>query len=174
MTRRVLIAGAGLGGLAAAACLLRAGHDVTVFEQSPAIGEIGAGIQVSANAMHVLRHLGLEQAVARAAVRPAAYEFRAFDTAELIHRFALGEAHERANGAPYYQLHRADLHALLAGCVERLAPDAIRVDHPVTGFEEDDDGVTLHLAGHADERGDLLIGADGIKSTVRAQLLGQL
>ena len=66
---RVLIAGAGIGGLTAAASLIKAGHQVTVFEQAPQLAEVGAGIQMSANAMHVLNHLGLGPAIARIGVR---------------------------------------------------------------------------------------------------------
>ena len=86
---KILIAGAGLGGLAAASCLLKAGHDVEIYEQAPQLGEIGAGIQVSANAMHVLRHLGVGDAVTKAGVKPGAYVFRLHDTGEVIQQFSL-------------------------------------------------------------------------------------
>ena len=72
----ILIAGAGIGGLTAASCLMKAGHHVEIHEQAPQLGEVGAGIQVSANAMHVLRHLGLEQDIRAIGVSPAAYVFR--------------------------------------------------------------------------------------------------
>ena len=77
---RILVAGAGLGGLTAAACLLGRGHSVQVFEQSPQLGEVGAGIQLSANAVKVLDHLDLREELEAAAVRPLAYEFRRYDT----------------------------------------------------------------------------------------------
>ena len=70
--QKILIAGAGLGGLAAASCLMKAGHDVEVYEQAPQLSEVGAGIQISANAMHVLRDLGLEEAVLDIGVKPGA------------------------------------------------------------------------------------------------------
>jgi salicylate hydroxylase len=79
--RRILIAGAGVGGLTAAACLMTAGHHVEIHEQASELAEVGAGIQISANAMHVLRHLGLEPAISRVGVRPGAYVFRLHDTA---------------------------------------------------------------------------------------------
>ena len=72
-SQKILIAGAGLGGLAAASCLLKAGFDVEIYEQAPELGEVGAGIQLSANAMHVLAHLGLGEAISAISVRPAAY-----------------------------------------------------------------------------------------------------
>jgi len=169
---KILIAGAGLGGLAAAACLAKAGHDVEVYEQAPQLGEVGAGIQVSANAMHVLRHLGLEPAIRKAGVHPGAYVFRLHDTGEVIQRFSLSEEHERMHGAPYTQLHRADFHAILADKARELKPDLIHLDHTVTGFSETDTGVELKFSNGTTTRGDLLIGADGLKSVVRRQMFG--
>jgi 2-polyprenyl-6-methoxyphenol hydroxylase-like FAD-dependent oxidoreductase len=171
---KILIAGAGLGGLAAASCLMKHGHDVEIYEQAPALGEIGAGIQVSANAMHVLRALGLEAAIARIGVRPGAYVFRLHDTGEIIQQFSLSEEHERLHGAAYTQMHRADFHALLAAKAREFKPDVVRLDRKVVGFDEDANGVTLRFADGAAARGDLLIGADGVKSVVRAQIVGQV
>jgi 2-polyprenyl-6-methoxyphenol hydroxylase-like FAD-dependent oxidoreductase len=172
--RRILIAGAGIGGLSAASCLMQAGHRVEVYEQAPALGEIGAGIQISANAMHVLRHLGLEQAITRVGVRPGAYVFRLHDSGEVIQRFELSDEHLRMHGAPYTQLHRADLHDVLAARARALDPGIVRLDHTVTGFAERDDGVELNFSNGATARGDLLIGADGLKSVVRRQLFGDV
>ena len=84
MALKVLIAGGGIGGLTAACCLRKAGHAVEVFEQAPELAEIGAGIQLSANAMHVLNDLGLGMAIANLAVQPAAYVFRLHDSGEEI------------------------------------------------------------------------------------------
>jgi salicylate hydroxylase len=172
MKRKILIAGAGIGGLAAASCLMKAGHDVEIYEQAPELGEVGAGIQISANAMHVLRHLGLEEAITRVGVSPGAYVFRLHDTGEVIQRFSLSEEHRRLHGAPYTQLHRADLHDILAACAREFDAGVARLNRRVTGFEESGDGVTLRLADGASARGDLLIGADGLKSAVRRQFLG--
>jgi salicylate hydroxylase len=169
---RILIAGAGIGGLSAASCLMSAGHEVEIYEQAPQLGEVGAGIQVSANAMHVLRHLGLEDAITQAGVRPGAYVFRLHDTGEVIQRFSLSEEHERMHGAPYTQLHRADLHDILAARARQAAPNVVRLNRKVTGFTEGADGVALHFADGTSARGDLLIGADGLKSAVRAQMIG--
>ena len=172
--RQILIAGAGIGGLTAAACLIKAGHHVRVFEQASQLAEVGAGIQMSANAMHVLNHLGLGSAITRVGVRPKAYVFKLFDTGEEIQRFALSEEHERLHGAAYYQMHRADLHELLAAKVHELDPHAIHLNHRVALFREDDDGVELQFANGEVARGDLLIGADGLKSVVRQQIVGNL
>ena len=167
---RILIAGAGLGGLAAASCLMKAGHRVEIYEQAPQLGEIGAGIQVSANAMHVMRHLGIEDRLLAVGVKPDAYVFRLHDSGEVIQRFSLSQ--EQLHGAPYTQLHRADLHEILASCARQIDPNIVRLNHMVTGFTESADGVDLHFANRPSVQGDILIGADGVKSVVRAQMFG--
>jgi salicylate hydroxylase len=172
MTSKVAIAGAGIGGLTTACCLLKAGHDVEIFEQAAELGEIGAGIQLSANAMHVLNDLGLGEAIAGISVRPGAYVFRLHDTGEVLGQFPLAGQHETAHGAPYNQLHRGDLHNLLVAKVRSLKPDAIRLGSRVTGFEEFEDSVHLKLSDGTHEKADILIGADGVKSAIRAQMTG--
>jgi salicylate hydroxylase len=171
---RILIAGAGIGGLTAGACLLKAGHDVTIFEQAPELSEVGAGLQLSANATHVLHHLGLGSALAEVGVRPVAYVFRLHDTGEEIQRFALSDEHEKLHGAPYYQVHRADVHSLLAGKVLELKADAIQLNCRVIGFEENVRGVKLRLSDGTLVPGDLLIGADGLKSVICQQIVGNV
>jgi salicylate hydroxylase len=169
----VLIAGAGIGGLTAAACLLKKGFKVRLYEQAPVLAEVGAGIQSSANAVKVLYDLGLRDALEKVAVRPKAFEFRRFDSGELMHRIALGEQHEQMHGAPYFHLHRADIHDLLARKVYELDPDCITLNARAEGFEETLDAVTLRLADGSRIQGDVLIGADGIKSAIRSQILGE-
>lgn len=171
---KILIAGAGLGGLAAASFLLKEGHDVEVYEQAPQLEEVGAGIQISANAMHALRSLGLEEAITKIGVRPGAYVFRLHDTGEEIQRFALSDEHERLHGAPYTQLHRADFHNILADRARAFKADVVRLNKRATGFTETADGVTLHFADGTSAKGDVLIGADGLKSVVRKQIVGEV
>jgi salicylate hydroxylase len=171
---KIVIAGAGIGGLTAGACLLQAGHDVTIFEQASELSEVGAGLQLSANATHVLHHLGLGPALAEVGVRPTAYVFRLHDTGEEIQRFALSDEHEKLHGAPYYQIHRADIHALLAARVLQLKRDAIRLNCRVVGFQESRDDVKLRLADGTLVQGDLLVGADGLKSVICQQTVGNV
>ena len=173
MPTKVLIAGAGLGGLAAAACLMKRGFQVRIYEQAPQLGEVGAGIQQSANAVKVLYDLGLRDALDKVGVKPKEYEFRRYDTGELLHKIPFAEAHERNHGAPYYHLHRADFHQILLNKVRSLDPHCIRLDAKVTGFSETSHDVTLKLADGSSVSADVLIGADGIKSAIRAQIAGE-
>jgi salicylate hydroxylase len=107
-------------------------------------------------------------------VRPGAYVFRLHDTGEEIQRFALSDDHEKLHGAPYCQVHRADIHNLLAAKVLELKRDAIRLDSRVLGFAEGGDGVELRLADGTSAEGDLLIGADGLKSVICQQIAGSV
>ncbi|MCC2099404.1 MAG: FAD-dependent monooxygenase [Hyphomicrobiales bacterium] len=169
---KIIIGGAGLGGLAAAACLLMDGHDVDVYEQAPELGEVGAGIQISANAMHVLNHIGVGQTLGERSVRPEAYTFCMGDTGEVIQSFELSGEHERNHGAPYYHVHRMDILDLLAKRVEELKPGAIHTGYRLVSYDEKGDSVTASFANGESATGDLLIGADGLKSVVREQMHG--
>ncbi len=153
---KVIIVGAGIGGLTAAAHLLKRGFFVRVYEQASVLAEVGAGIQSSANAVKVLYDLGLKEKLDVFAVRPQAFEFRRFDTAELMHRIPLGQAHEDAFGAPYFHLHRADLHDLLAKTVYQLDQDCISLNAKAKHFEESDGAVSLHLVDGRVIHGDVL------------------
>ncbi len=168
----IVIVGAGLGGLTAAACLLQRGHRVRVVEQSASLGEVGAGIQMSANAVKVLQALGLGPALEATGVKPAAFEFRRHDSGELLHRIPLGDAHRERHGAPYVQMHRGDLHAALVQAVRHLDPHALRLGARVQGVQEGADQATIAFTDGERMQADLLIGADGVKSTVRQHVLG--
>jgi salicylate hydroxylase len=174
MTRisRVLVCGGGIGGMTAALALLRRGYDVEVFEQAPRLKEVGAGVQVSANGSRVLLALGLEEALAKVAVKPSGKEVRLWDTGQTWPLFDLGETSVERYGAPYLMLHRADLHDALIQEVRRLKPDAIRLGARCTGFEQTESTVQVEFDGGGRAEGDILVGADGLHSTIRRQLFG--
>jgi 2-polyprenyl-6-methoxyphenol hydroxylase-like FAD-dependent oxidoreductase len=165
----VAVVGGGIGGLAAALSLLHAGFDVQVYEQAAALGEIGAGIQISPNASRLLHRLGLAEALERTGVRPVAVHQRRWDDGRTLQRAPLGEAVEAAFGAPYYHFHRADLLNVLASA---LPPDRVHLGHRLTGFTDDGDRVELRFANGARVAVSMLVGADGIHSTVRDALFG--
>jgi salicylate hydroxylase len=173
-TCKILIAGAGLGGLSAASCLMKAGFDVEIYEQAPVLSEVGAGIQISANAMHVLADLGLKDQIMKVGVRPGAYVFRLHDTGEELQRFSLAEEHERLHGQPYNQIHRADFHEILAAKAQSFRPDVVRLNRRAVGFTERENEVELHFADGSSVKGDMLLGADGLKSVVRSQIVGNV
>ncbi|MFT5390242.1 MAG: salicylate hydroxylase [Gammaproteobacteria bacterium] len=171
--KKVLVIGGGIGGMTAAACLLKRGIDVEVFEQATELGEVGAGIQLSANPMRVLRHLGLVTSLSATGVQPHSYQFKMFDSGDILQEIPLGKTYVERHGVPYLSVHRADLMDALTGAVKMLKPDAITLNAKATDFVEDGTGVTVSFANGREARGDVLIGADGIKSMVRAKTLGQ-
>jgi salicylate hydroxylase len=165
-----LVIGAGIGGMAAALALRRAGLAVSLFEQTIAQREVGAGIQISPNASRLLGRYGLGDAMAHVAVRPSAIVFRRWQDGRVLGREELGDAIERQYGAPYYHFHRADLINLLA---EAFGRGNIVLGRRLVDIEQDESGVTAHFGDGTSARGDLLIGADGIHSRTREQLFGE-
>src|SRR5437762_3215709 len=164
---RIVIVGAGIGGLAAALALLRDGHEVEIYEQAPTLEELGAGVQISANGARVLFALGLESAIRKVWCEPSAKEIRLWNTGETWKLFDLGAESVARYGAPYFMIHRADLHGALIDAVRSLAPDAIHLGVRCTGFDDDGSIVTIHLANGEHVTGDALIAADGVHSVVR-------
>jgi len=130
---------------------------------------VGAGVQLSPNGTRILHRLGLREALDRTGVRPAAFHQRRWDDGRTIQREPLGETIEAAFGAPYYHFHRADLLAALA---DALPADRVHLGHRLTGFTDRGDRVKLRFANGARAEAGLLVGADGIHSTVRAALFG--
>ena len=168
----VLVAGGGIGGIAAALALTRRGFHVTVLEQAAQLGEIGAGIQFGPNAFAALDALGVGPlARSRAVYTDEMVMHDAIDET-CVGRIPTGEAFRARFGNPYAVIHRADVHgALLEGA---QAQDRIRVSTSTTvqRIEQDDEGVTVHDAQGRTHRGLALIGADGVKSAVRRQYVG--
>jgi salicylate hydroxylase len=169
---KIVIVGAGLGGVALAIALLQRGFQVEVYEQAPVLGEIGAGIQVSPNACRVLTSLGVLDDVKALSANPSEYRFRLYEDGATLQTIPLGAAFLERHGFPYLTIHRADLHRALTSRLISLAPQAMHLNSKATRFEEGSDGVVVEFEGGHVARGDLLVGADGIKSIVRKQVLG--
>ncbi len=161
---RVIIVGAGIGGLTAALACTKAGFEVVLLEQAGALKEIGAGVQISSNGAVVLRELGLLGAIESVGVKPVSFRVTSFESGEVITDFPLGPDAAARYGETFFQLHRADLLEVLASA---LAPDILQPGARVASVSQDSQGVTAHLADGAEVRGDVLIGADGIHSAVR-------
>ncbi|WOR16166.1 FAD-dependent monooxygenase [Hyphomonas sp. FCG-A18] len=168
----ILIAGGGIGGLTAALCLKQAGHSVTVLEQAEAFGEVGAGLQLSPNAMKVYRKLGLEDALVERGFVPEAAEIRLGESGQRLFAFPLAAEAEKRWGAPYLHIHRADLIDVLRGAALDQPDIALRTGAMVESYSQDQDTVAVSLVDGGEEQGDLLIGADGIHSAIRTQMLG--
>jgi salicylate hydroxylase len=165
----IIIAGGGIGGIATALCLRSAGLPYVLLEQAAAFGEIGAGIQLSANAMRLLGRLSLAEQVLAIGVRPSGLDVRSWQTGTRILWTPLGETAERKFGAPYVHVHRADLLGLM---VRALRTGDVRFGTRVRAVEQDDDGVRVLLEGGGSVAGTALIGVDGIHSVIRRQLFG--
>ena len=166
MTKAIVIGG-GIGGLTAGVALRQAGIDTVVFERTPEYRELGTGLHIAINAMRGLRELGLaDEVVGRAGTPVERMEFlnergqtlSEWPAAELTRRF----------GVPAVGVTRPTLHAVLVDAIG----DALRMGTECAGFTQDAEGVTVRLADGSEERGDFLVGADGIWSKTRITLLG--
>lgn len=166
----VLIAGGGIGGLAASIALARQGISSRILERGSTFSEAGAGIQIGPNVMRVLSTLGASEHLAPHLVFPDA--IRLFDgrTGRPLTEMPLGAAAEARYGAPYATAHRADLQAALVETARACPEIEITMDFELSRFAEEDDRVTAHSVNNERAEGDLLIAADGISSRVRAQL----
>lgn len=168
----VLVAGGGIGGLAAALALVRRGFSVKVLEQSPQIGEIGAGIQLGPNAFHAFDALGIgERARGRAVYTDCMVMHDAIDET-VVGRIPTGEAFRRRFGNPYAVIHRVDIHTSLLEGVQEAEAAEFLTSTRIERVEQDDTGVTVFDQHGNPHRGVALIGADGVKSVVREQYVG--
>lgn len=168
----VLVAGGGIGGLAAACVLARQGLPVTVLEQSSAFGEIGAGIQLGPNIFRMFEYLGLTEAVNRVAYFPPGLGMNDVRTGEKVVRVPLGDTARAAYGFPYGVIYRADLHDVFLQACKALPNITLCTSAKVEGFEQDASGVRVMLTGGEVLEGAALIGADGLWSRVREAIVG--
>jgi len=167
---KVLIAGAGIGGLTAALALLKRGIDVEVYEQAGELKEVGAGVQLSANGTRVLHLLGVADALRALSCEAAGKEVRLWSTGETWKLFDLGAESIARYGFPYFTVYRPDLLTVLSEAVRREKRDAIHLGMKVTGFTQGS-RAKLQFENHEAE-GDALIGADGVHSRIRQTLFG--
>jgi 2-polyprenyl-6-methoxyphenol hydroxylase-like FAD-dependent oxidoreductase len=171
-TLPILVAGGGIGGLAAALALTRQGYSVRVLEQAAQLGEIGAGIQLGPNAFAAFDALGIgPEARGRAVYTDEMVMHDALDET-LVGRIPTGEAFRARFGNPYAVIHRADVHSALLEGAQRSDRIQLETATTVQRLEQDEQGVTVHDSRGRMHRGLALIGADGVKSAVRRQLVG--
>ncbi|MBM6551438.1 FAD-dependent monooxygenase [Marinomonas ostreistagni] len=167
---QVIVVGAGIGGLTLAIALARQGYQVRIFEQADALSEVGAGLQLSPNAVKVLRTLGLEHVLKDYVYQPENAAIRHYQSGRYFLKSELGLQAEQRYGAPYWHIHRADLHGVLVQACYSAGVE-IELGHKVLGYRSDKKKATVLLENKT-EYCDLVVGADGIHSKVRELMLG--
>ncbi|MDR1969615.1 MAG: FAD-dependent monooxygenase [Burkholderiaceae bacterium] len=171
-TQQLLIAGGGLGGLAAALATLRAGWEVRLFERAPEFSEVGAGVQLGPNVTRLLCGWGLTRELSAVASFPDRLQVRSAINGAELSVLPLGREAFNRYGAPYATIHRADLHRMLCGAVMKQTGIYINLNRGLRVFQDDGNAVTLTTTTGQHVEGDALLGADGVWSRVRQQLLG--
>jgi salicylate hydroxylase len=167
---RISIIGGGIGGLTAALSLRQAGFEVDVYEQAPELTQIGGGINMGPNAVRVLRRLGLAAGLDREGVRPLFTHQRRWRDGRTLQRAPLNPLCEELYGAPHITIHRADLLAVIAS---GFPAEHIYLGHRLIRLENKSDSVEAWFENGARIKADILVGADGINSAVRAALFGE-
>ncbi len=168
---KVAIIGAGIGGLTAAIALARSGFDVEVFEKSPELGEVGAGLQQSPNAMAVHKALGTADAIIEKSFEPEAGYLRDYKTGKPLLTTPMKGRYEARYGHKYLNIHRADLLSVLIERSKKLNIP-IHLNQWVQSVDNQKDGIELNIEGHK-IKADVLIGADGIRSQIREDVIGK-
>ncbi len=168
----ILIAGGGIGGLTAALALARAGFDVTVLEKAARLGEVGAGIQLGPNAFRAFDALGVGDTMRGMAIFVDSLRLMDALTAEEICHIDLGADFRARFGNPYAVIHRGDLHAVFLRACEAHERVTLRTSAEVVRYEQDGTGVLAILSDGQRLRGAALIGADGLWSHIRRQVVG--
>ena len=168
----VLIVGAGIGGLTTALALQQAGIRVSIYEQASVLAEVGAGLTVASNGALVLQHLGLGPVLDDLAVVPGHGSVMHYRTGKTLVDIPRGATQIERFGAPYCQIHRNDLHQALVAAVRSADANCLHLGCALEDFGQDSSGVTALFNNAGTARADLLVGCDGIRSTVRARLFG--
>jgi salicylate hydroxylase len=168
---KILIAGGGIGGLAAALACARTGTEVSLFERAPAFTEVGAGIQLSPNVVRVLHGWGLKEALDAVAAVPERLQVRSAISGAELGVLRLGATIHGRYGSPYLTIQRADLHNLLLAELMRRDQAQLSLKSEVAGFSQSEAGVSLRFSDGRQVVGDALVGADGGFSGIRRQLL---
>ena len=171
MKKQMLIAGGGIGGLAAALAASRAGWAVDLYERAAQLSEVGAGIQIGPNVVKVLHGWGLQAELARVAAFPHRLQVRDAVSGDELGVLALGQRAVQKYGAPYATIHRADMHGLLLQAVQGRGDVALHLNSALASFADTGSLVQLKTTDGVVVQGDALIGADGLWSRVREQLL---
>lgn len=173
MTRKieakVMIIGAGIGGMAAALALQRRGFSVAVYERSKEIREVGAGVIITANARRALRDLGVDAALEALSNTIEVFHTCHYETGAILRAVPNEEIRQKV-GIASLGVHRADLHTVLMDAVLANDPDCLHANCQFVGLEQDSSGVTARFSSGATARADVLIGADGNVSAVRSFL----
>lgn len=172
MAKPFLVAGGGIGGLAAALGLANKGLEVIVLEQAAQLGEIGAGIQIGPNAFHAFDYLGVGDAARAVAVYIDALVMMDSISDDEVARIPVDEPFRRRFGNPYAVVHRADLHGVLLDACRGNDRISLRTSQRVVRYSQTRDGVSAHLATGETVDGVALVGADGLRSAIRAQVVG--
>ena len=167
---RIIVVGGGIGGLTAALALRQAGFEVDVYEQAPELTQIGGGINMGPNAVRILRRLGLAAGLDREGVRPLFTHQRRWQDGRTLQRARLNPLCEELYGAPHITIHRADLLDVIAS---GFPAERIHLGHRLVGVEDKGDRIEARFENGARITADILIGADGINSSVRAALFGE-
>ena len=170
--RPIIIAGGGIGGLAAALALARKGYHSIVLEKAPQLGEIGAGIQLGPNAFHAFDYLGVGDTARRMAVYIDSLRFMDAMTGEEVTRIPLDDTFRTRFGNPYAVVHRGELFGVFLRACQENPQIELRVGSEVNTYEQDDASVTAFLADGEAVVGSALIGADGLWSNIRGKLVG--
>ena len=174
MKKQVLVAGGGIGGLAAALGASRAGWDVRLYERAAAFSEVGAGVQIGPNVVRRLQAWGLQQALQAVAAFPSRLQVRNAVSGRELAVLPLGPTAVERYGAAYATVHRADLHGLLLQGLTQGTDAQLHLDHAIDRFTDNGEVVTVRTSRGKEVEGDALIGADGLWSRMRTQLLGSM